>query len=180
MTKLTLLAAIAFLVLGCRQSPSSPSSWQDTVESLRKSLNNEAQLNLYEGLPHQFYEAEVLTSELRSKKTIELNGYPFYEEALPLKAEDQEKIVALIKSDQAFKPRNADATKTCGGYHPDYCLEWKHEGNVCRLQICFGCYEAKWFGPKAEVYCDIDEAYHPLAKILKPYRKNRPAPSKSR
>ena len=42
--------------------------------------------------------------------------------------------------------------------------------------ICFGCHEAKVYGPEKAVYVDIKkEGYDSLAKLLKSYRKNRPA-----
>ena len=55
-------------------------------------------------------------------------------------------------------------------------VEWTSGKDVYRMQVCFGCYEIKIFGPKSEVYCDMaDAGLHGLEKVLKGYRKNRPA-----
>ena len=66
--------------------------------------------------------------------------------------------------------------KACGGYHPDYCVEWKTGDATTRALICMECGEVKFFGPRSELHCDlIPEATEKLAQRLAPYRKNRPA-----
>src|SRR5262249_3316064 len=60
-------------------------------------------------------------------------------------------------------------------FHPDYCAEWQDGKDVYQVLICFGCHEVKCYGPKVDLYCDINsEAYKEFEKVLKPYRKNRP------
>jgi hypothetical protein len=130
---------------------------------------------LYEGLPHQFFEEGLLESELNTKKTVYYHGYPFYLEPLELKEPDIKELTDLFCDPKSFRAMPPNSGKACGGFHPDYAIEW-HDGNdVYRVLICFGCYEIKVFGPRNSLYCDIaSDAYKKFERILKPYRKNRP------
>ncbi len=140
------------------------------------AVKNVAKANkvvLYEGLPHQFFEKNLLTEELKSKKTVRVQGFPFYTETLRLKDRDLKELTELFTDIKSFKPFSG--YKKCGGFHPDYCLEWSVGKEVYHCLICFGCYEVKIFAPKAELYCDIEkEAYKKFKQILQPYRKQRP------
>jgi hypothetical protein len=132
-------------------------------------------LALYEGLPHQLYEEEALESELRSKRTTKLHGFPFYQETLPLAEADAERLRAALGDSATYKVRNLNATKLCGGFHPDYCVEWQGEGGPCRALVCFGCFEVNLHTPGADYFLDVSQqAVTRLREILKPYRKNRP------
>jgi len=88
-----------------------------------------------EGLPHHSYERELLEEERRSKKVQELNGYPFYEEPLTLTENDAQRLSKILGSWTTYKPFKSPAA--CGGFHPDYAVEW-HVGSDCyRILICF-------------------------------------------
>ena len=50
------------------------------------SISQSKKITLYEGLPHQMYEPKALLAERNAKSTVQLNGFPFYEETLDLKA----------------------------------------------------------------------------------------------
>jgi hypothetical protein len=65
--------------------------------------------------------------------------------------------------------------KKCGGFHPDYCVEWYADGQLYRCLICLGCWEVKVYGPDRELYCDMQhDVRDQLKKTLKRYRQNRP------
>src|SRR5262245_6972052 len=89
---------------------------------------------LYEGLPHQEYEGEELEKERKSKKTISFNGFPFYSEPLDLKAADAKKLTNLYCDPSSF--RAWKGYKRCGGFHPDYCIEWRKGKETCRALVC--------------------------------------------
>ncbi len=129
---------------------------------------------LFEGLPHPHWENELLDSERRSKKTTEIAGSFFYEEALPLNQADAHRLKELYCNQTSFTP--LVGMKACGGFHPDYCIEWSDVRERYLVQICFGCHEMKTFFNGKELYCDIgQQAYDEFEKILTKYRKNRPA-----
>ena len=87
---------------------------------------------------------------------------------------DAEQFTALFSAKGSFKRYRGQ--KACGGYHPDYCVEWKQGEAATRALICLECLEVKFFGPRSDLYCDLSpEAGQRLAQWLGPYQKNRPA-----
>lgn len=130
-------------------------------------------LTLYEGLPHQFYEADKLDSEKKSKPTIDIHGFPFYRETLELKAEDEKSLRAELGSEKSYAPYSGE--KKCGGFHPDYAVKWSVAKKTSVCLICFGCGEFRVYGPQGEQYFDISAgARERLQALLSPYVKNRP------
>jgi hypothetical protein len=129
---------------------------------------------LFEGLPSEFWEPQLLEQELKRKKTIRLHGYPFYEEPVALQGSEAERFTALLSDKSSFKRHRGP--NRCGGYQPDFCVEWKNRDVPTRALICMECGEVKVFGPRSEVHCDLDlKAEQRLEEWLRPYRKNRPA-----
>jgi hypothetical protein len=129
---------------------------------------------IYEGLPHQNLESEQFESEKRSKPTRELHGFFFYKEPVDLSREDQALLQSLIVTTPPFE--NFRGSKQCFSYHPDFALQWLDAaGHSYDVLICFGCAEAKLYGPGIHLYCDVGgPSYGSLKEMLLKYRKNRP------
>ncbi len=92
---------------------------------------------LYEGLPHPAWESELLEEQLRTKETQELHGHPFYKETLPLKLDDSKRLTDILGSAGTYKRFSGE--KKCGGFHPDFVVEWHVGEDRFRVLICFGC-----------------------------------------
>lgn len=130
-------------------------------------------MTLYEGLPHQNFEAESLAKEKKAKKTVAVQGFDFYAEALPVKKEDAKKLTAWAVERKAFK--RFVGPKGCGGFHPDWMIEWSDGKDKVRMQVCFGCGEVRIYGPSSDLYCDVDSTlFKPIQELLDTYTKNRP------
>jgi len=176
-----MFAAIVFL--GCTrpsrveveyEAPIQTSTKFERLPSILAGIQKSGDISLYEGLPSEFWEPQLLEQELDQKKTIKLHGYPFYEERLAFRGTDAERFTALLSARRSFMPFRGP--KECGGYHPDYCIEWKTGGAATHALICLECGDVKLFGPRGELYCNLGhEAGQKLAQLLRPYRKNRPA-----
>jgi hypothetical protein len=138
-----------------------------------KGVQGSTAVKLYEGLPHQMFEANLLAQERQTKPIREIHGYPFYEVPLEPSKQDVERLSALFGDSTNFKPFSGE--KRCGGFHPDYAVEWQNGQDGYVALICFGCAEAKLFGPGVASRHDLtgraDEA---LKELLKSHRKNRP------
>ncbi len=133
---------------------------------------------LYEGLPSDFWEPQLLEQELARTKTIRLHGYPFYEELLALQGTDGEQFTALFSARTSFT-KYTDGKKG-GGFHANYCLEWKTGEETTHVVIALECGEVKMFGPKSELHCDLSqEAAQKLRQLLSRYRKNCPVETPS-
>src|SRR5437867_5072942 len=74
----------------------------NNLPTLLSGIQEHGEVLLYEGLPHDFWEAELLQSELRRKKTLKLHGYPFYEELLVLKSDDAEQLTTFFSDRTNF------------------------------------------------------------------------------
>jgi len=72
------------------------------LASISKSIPSSAALKLYEGLPHQSWESDLLKKELAEKKTVLLHGFPFYERPLSVTAADVETLRRLSTARGSF------------------------------------------------------------------------------
>jgi hypothetical protein len=174
MTKqLIALSAFAALAATARSDGlPEPSKNFDDLKPLVTTLAKADKVILHEGLPHPS-EDKAFETEKKTKKTIGIGGWLFYAEPLEPKDEDVKKLTELLTAETTFEPFGG--VKKCGGFHPDYAVEWHVGKDHYYALICFGCHEAKVYGPEKAVYVDIrKDGYDSLTKLLKPYRKNRP------
>ena len=112
---------------------------------------------------------------------IGLNGYLFYDERLAPQGSDLEQLTSPFSDTQSFHRHRG--TKICGGYHPDYCIEWKKGDATTRALICLECGEVQFFAQRKELYCDLSpEASRNLATAerLSEEPAARPVPRVSR
>jgi hypothetical protein len=145
----------------------------DKDKSLFAAIPKSDKLTLYEGLPHQEDERKALEEEKQSKETVQLHGFPFYRETLSIQDDDEKKLKELLGDENSFKPFVGG--KKCGGFHPDYCVAWKIDGEEYQCLVCLGCHEVKIYSPARGLRCDIrKDAYEQIHSILKKYQKNRP------
>ena len=149
--------------------PSTPASAQDTPVIY---IRDAKLLMLHEGLPHPFDEEALLNKE-KSKPYEDLHGYAFYSELLSLTDDDTKRVSEMLGNPATYKQFRGE--KKCGGFHPDYAVEWTTNGFCYMIFLCFGCGEAKVFASGTEYRFDLDGgAAATLKEILKKYRKNRP------
>ena len=161
------LLLMPFVVGGCTDEGAERSSLEKISQAVRISES----LTVYEGLPHQTWEAEALAREKKTKKTVQIGGFPFYQELLEISPADQAKLKEICSSPGAFTPWAG--AKACGGFHPDYCLVWKKGEQTCALLICFGCGEMMAVADRRVEVSDM-AVESELRAILENYRKNRP------
>lgn len=134
-----------------------------------EALGKLTDLTVYDGMPR---DTKLAGEERRSKKTVKLHGYTFYAEKASIQPQDRTKIVEIGSELASFK---ALQQKFCGGFHPDYALEWTVGKETWRALICLTCHEIKFYGPKGlRLHCDIEEqAFDQLKTLLAGYRRNR-------
>jgi hypothetical protein len=173
---LAFLALVTFLLfVFFKFYPLEPEPSKDfsRYEGLASGIRAADGVLLYEGLPHQYFESIALEKELRDRPYVRLHRFPFYKERLTLSDGDGQKLTDLFCSPGTFRPRG-EGMKACGGFHPDYCIEWHVDGEVYQVLVCLGCCEVKCYGPGGiDLYCDIKDMAS-FEKLLRPYRKNRP------
>jgi len=173
------------LIISCSRTQDTPKAFKEIkndvsnagqVEQLQHFLDavkSAERVIVYEGLPHHLFEEELLETELKSKKTIKMLEYPFYAEGVEPKKEDAIQLTNLLSAVESFAPFSGE--KKCGGFHPDYDLDWHVSGSIYRAFVCFGCHEIKIIVSGNAVLFDLsDNAYDSLKRILQTYRKQRP------
>jgi hypothetical protein len=130
------------------------------------------ELVLYEGLPHQ-NERQLLEQEQRDKKIVEFDKFPFYAETMMPRPTDADRLREIGSDYRSFRPYGGP--KFCGGYHPDWGMEWTVDKQVYRLFICLGCHEGHFIGPESDLWVDLEETtWESFVDLFATYRKNRP------
>ena len=153
---------VALWLVGCRQevkvafdtTPPPPIETNfDRLPTVLAGIPKTGAALLYEGLPSEFWEPEALVQELARAKTIKLHGYPLYEELLAWQGTDGEQLTALFSARTSFA-KYTDGKKG-GGFHANYCLEWKSGEGTTHVVIALE--------GGAVVYTQLDPSCGPKA-----------------
>ena len=108
------------------------------------------------------------------QEMVKKHGWYFYLPPIVPTDGDKEALRGLVLNEAAFKEWRGP--KFCGqDYHPDWFIRWtSHDGGVHELHLCFGCHEAKIYGPDYQLYCDVRlDTFKSLKTILERYHVRR-------
>jgi hypothetical protein len=103
------------------------------------------------------------------RATIELHGYDFYEEKLTIDDETAEQLSEWFRDPESFYAWSSEqaSEKKCGGFHPDYVIEWKKDDESVVVLVCLGCCEIKaYFGRRAVRLNIRGEAHIHVRRLL--------------
>ena len=175
------IAAACLFGLGCqpqqtvtkeRTSAEQPPAFEELLASLRSADT----LYVYEGLPHQFEERELLEQEQKRTDTVQFGGYPFYTPRILMDPTGATKLLEQINLPETFYIRRGEPLDC--GFHPDYAVSWMDGTSERFVLLCFGCHQARFLAglDKAESYekRDINNVKH-LQEIMKAYQSKRPS-----
>ena len=112
------------------------------------------ELTVFEGLPRAT--DDELAKIKNDNKTIEIDGWYFYAQPLPTKPSTVEKLRSTLVNYQSFQPYSGG--KFCGGFHPDFCVEWKTSGKTHNLLVCLTCFESVYITPTGKTRFDFNDA----------------------
>jgi hypothetical protein len=174
---------VVILFVGCsarpevaveEEPPPATDTNFDRLPDILRGITSAGEVLLYEGLPSEFWEPEARARELREKETMRLQSYPFYDESQQMPTADAAALTALLSVSESFARYNN--RKKCGGFHPEYCLEWTTGAAGTQALISLECGEVKLYGPRGELYCDLTSGtVQKLKPLLSRYQKNSPA-----
>jgi len=138
------------------------------------AIGRASRVVIREGLPHPNNEEQAFRAEKASgKPMVELAGYPFYQGPLTLSPTDQTALIAVLRTAGTYQTFAGE--KKCGGFHPDYAVEWRDGATTRTTLICFECGEVKISGPSGEHRYDLaPEVREALKQVLTSYRRHRP------
>ena len=150
------------------------------AEVYRSSIKEAKSVQVFEGLPHQLHEKELLAKEVAKSKLVEdvteegltkYAGFHFYTPSVA--AKDPQKLIDLLSEKSSLKVYGG--LKRCGAFHPDYCVSWKKEKMTYYALICYGCGELVFFdGKKRLIYDMTPVTLDKFKAIFKPYELKRP------
>jgi hypothetical protein len=178
------LLLMVMLCLGCRDAteivveepPPAVSTDFARLQEVLAGVQKAGQVLLYEGLPSEFWEPQLRAQELAQKETLDVHGYPVYEEQLTLSDTDAEQLTSLFSARESYLPFDKVSRKKCGGFTAEYCAEWTTGETKTQLLICLECGEVMLFGPQSELHCNLSpDAAQRLKQLLSPYQKNPPS-----
>ncbi|MCC7422713.1 MAG: hypothetical protein IT428_20730 [Planctomycetaceae bacterium] len=179
MTSSRWLVAVLFLA-GCAKPPAvideippEISTSFERLPGILSSIRGPQDVVLREGLPSGFWEPELRVQALRERATIERHGYRLYDARLPATEEDCAQLTAIFASSTSFAPRRS--AKQCGGFYPEYGIDWNTGEETTTALISLECGEVKLHSPKSDLYCDLSPAAASKLKSLLTDRQTKPS-----
>ncbi len=130
---------------------------------------------LHEGLPRSG--SRGFADEL-TKPHEELDGYLFYGETIDLAPDDARTLTEAFTDRTTFSSFMpiVGGMYACGGFHPDYSIEWRRGPLSLRAQVCFSCGQVEVAGSGLRTRYDLRRPGS-LARLLIKYRRSRPVDS---
>lgn len=135
-----------------------------------KFIEGAERFTVFEGMPHQNFEADLLKIERDKIEETIIGDFSFYPEPQNLQKEDEPALKELLGAPHVFRPFLY--LKMCGGFHPDYVIRFTKGEKHCDLLLCFGCGDARILHDGKVIHCHIFK--NAWQKLLAPYHKQRP------
>jgi hypothetical protein len=118
------------------------------------ALESAGDFKIYEGFPRT--EEKSSAESEKQNKSIKFEEWEFYFEPLEVQTSMVERLRSILVNYKGFQPYSG--AKFCGGFHPDFCIEWNSSNNkTFRLFVCFGCHEVLFVSPDEKVSFDFSE-----------------------
>jgi hypothetical protein len=129
---------------------------------LSTSIADADQLDVLEGLPRA--STETLDRTGANSDTVEIDGWDFYSKPLELTPAVSNRLRMTLLDYASFQPYSGG--KFCGGFHPDFCVQWKYRGASYHALVCLGCNEILYVVPNGRAKFDYEStAWKAFAQI---------------
>ncbi len=145
------------------------------LDGLLRMCGKAAKVELFEGLPHPYWDKELLKKEEKRPDVFQNHGFGFYSPAIKLPDSDHKLLFSKVTRVDSYTPWLGP--RACGGFHPDYLIRFHGRQGVVDLHLCMGCSMAVFYGPKTKADVDIHPSVHDAWRPI-PYRNliKRPQP----
>ncbi len=170
MRRLVSISLVSLSVLAGAHPHVEPPVEESKAE--RDALLTSKTLTLSEGLPHPAKEAAAFAREEKRRDTLTLADFKFYKPDLkPDPARDQ-RLRQIIASPASLAMWTQ---KRCGGFHPDWSVNWRSGRKDIHALVCFGCKELMILSPEQQLRYNITPAaFKKLQAELVPLHAKRP------
>lgn len=111
-------------------------------------------VELYEGLPHPYFERDEFVRDLWLTSNQSIHGYRFKTHVeTPLPAV-RAALADLLSMPETFRPYRGP--KACGGYHADFAVTLENLVNRTTFLVCLGCREVLIYSNGKELICEFE------------------------
>ena len=156
-----------------RQQEAHVTAEERDVDAVCNAIARSTGALLLEGLPHPYSERVLLEAERRTKQVREIGGFPFYRTPLSPVHDHETLFRTTFSMPETLPPFSGE--KMCGGFHPDFAIEWLGCDVDRHSLLCFGCVEVMSIAPGLALRTDLAQSeFFELYEALRIYRKNRP------
>jgi hypothetical protein len=119
-----------------------------------KSVSEAESMIIYEGLPRA--SDDELANIKQKHETVDIDGWSFYSAPLAASPSIIEKLRSTLVDYRAFEPYTG--VKFCGGFHPDFCVQWKVGEQTHNALVCLRCFELAYVEPSGKRTFDFNDA----------------------
>ena len=145
----------------------------DASEEARQALAKAKTFTLAEGLPHPSKESDLFTTQAQRKDTQQITGFFFYKPDQKIDPGTTDKLRQIIANSDNLTEWKEH--KTCGGFHPDWSLNWRRGWSKDRALICFSCEEIIYISGDYQLRYNLTPtAAKQLKSLLNPFKAKRP------
>jgi len=139
------------------------------TDDLRNSLDEAAELYVFEGLPHPLFEEDLFQSETTRDDTTLIGGFPFYTPEFLVDANSSAGLKKALTNPKNYAEFVAE--KLCGGFHPDYAISWLDGSEKVSILLCFNCEEVLFVHANGSHRYDFGHLEKPLSQ----FKRKRPS-----
>lgn len=143
----------------------------EVTAKIRESLSKADKIFVYEGLPHQIFESALLRTEEKREDTLKVANFPFYKPQVAVSDKIAKSLKELTSVSESYVVFSGE--KRCGGFHPDYALEWFSGDQKYSILFCYGCKEALIVDGKKGYRYNFKRVAD-LRKLLAQFKLKRP------
>lgn len=144
----------------------------DASQAERNALRNAKKVTITEGLPHPAKEPHLFPTEEKRRDTRKIAEFPFYKPDIKPDAARAARLKALLSDPKSFLEWKQ---KRCGGFHPDWSINWKSGRKSVNALVCFGCKDIMIVTADQQLRYGISPgAFKKLQAELLPLQSKRP------
>lgn len=120
----------------------------------RLPLDSPTLAEMYEGLPHPYWDKAGFARELWTTSNQSIAGHRFYKKLARPSPEVQAVLLDVLNRKESFEPY--PGPKMCGGYHADFAVRLESHGKSTWFLVCLGCHEVIVHADGKELICDLE------------------------
>ena len=169
LARLAFLSAVLTLGAGAHPHVEPP---VEESKAERNALAGSKTLTLSEGLPHPAKEASLFAKEAKRRDIMTLADFKFYTPELKPDPQRDQRLRKLLADPASLAMWSQ---KRCGGFHPDWVVNWRSGRKDIHALICFGCKEVMILSPDQQLRYNLTPAaFTKLQAELTPLKSKRP------